>query len=122
MSRAFSRFLDGDVIYSFKRSPGVMLAAALVAVCIVAAMFAPWVAPHNPFDLKTLNLLEAFTPPAWSAKGNPSFLLGTDGREPWEWEAVMPNVVRGETVWFFARAYDGWGQSSDSARVGVVAL
>jgi hypothetical protein len=50
------------------------------------------------------------------------FLLGTDGREPWEWEAVMPNVARGETVWFFARAYDGWGQSSDSVRVGVVAL
>jgi peptide/nickel transport system permease protein len=36
------------------------------------------VAPHNPFDLKTLNLLDAFTPPSWTAKGNPTYLLGTD--------------------------------------------
>jgi peptide/nickel transport system permease protein len=94
MSRAFSRFLDGDVVYSFKRSPGVILAAALVAVCIVAAMFAPWVAPHNPFDLKTLNLLEAFTPPAWTAKGNPSFLLGTDdqGRD------VLSTIIHGSRM------------------------
>src|SRR4029453_16783455 len=33
---------------------------------------------HNPFDLKTLNLLDAFTPPAWSAKGDPSYFLGND--------------------------------------------
>ncbi len=73
------RFLDGDIFYSFKRSPVVVLAAVLVAVIILAALFAPWVAPHNPFDLKTLNLLDAFTPPAWiQGKGNPAFLLGTD--------------------------------------------
>jgi peptide/nickel transport system permease protein len=41
-------------------------------------VFAPWIAPHNPFDLKTLNLLDAFTPPAWSDKGNPGYFLGTD--------------------------------------------
>ena len=30
-----------------------------VAVCVLAALFAPWLAPHNPFDLKTLNLSDA---------------------------------------------------------------
>jgi peptide/nickel transport system permease protein len=49
-----------------------------VLAYIVAALFAPWVAPHNPFDLKTLNLLDAFTPPAWSERGNPAYFLGTD--------------------------------------------
>jgi hypothetical protein len=49
------------------------------------------------------------------------FLLGTDERDPWEWDAVMPNVAVGETVYFYARAYDSWGQSSDSRRVAVVA-
>ena len=55
------RFLGGDVFYSFKRRPGVMIAAALTAICFGAALLAPWVAPHNPFDLRTLNLLDAFT-------------------------------------------------------------
>jgi peptide/nickel transport system permease protein len=55
-----------------------MLAGAIVAVYVIAALFAPWVAPHNPFDLRTLNLLDAFTPPAWSERGNPTYFLGTD--------------------------------------------
>ena len=72
------RFLDGDVFYSFKRSPLVIVAAAITLVCILAALFAPWVTPHNPFDLKTLNLLDAFTPPAWTPNGKATYLLGTD--------------------------------------------
>jgi peptide/nickel transport system permease protein len=75
---AFTRVLDSDIFYSFKRSPLVMVAAAIVVAYIFAALFAPWVAPHNPFDLKTLNLLDAFTPPAWVERGNPQYLLGTD--------------------------------------------
>jgi peptide/nickel transport system permease protein len=75
---AVRRFFAGDVFYSFKRSPLTIAAAVITAVCILAALFAPWVAPHNPFDLKTLNLLDAFTPPAWTPRGNPTYLLGTD--------------------------------------------
>ncbi len=48
------------------------------ATIILAAIFAPWVAPHDPFDLRTLNLLDAFTPPAWTAQGTRGYLLGTD--------------------------------------------
>jgi peptide/nickel transport system permease protein len=45
---------------------------------VVSAVFAIYVAPHNPFDLKTLNLLDAFTPPAFTGRGNPEYMLGTD--------------------------------------------
>jgi len=36
------------------------------------------VAPHNPFDLATLELSNALLPPAWTEGGQPAFLLGTD--------------------------------------------
>jgi peptide/nickel transport system permease protein len=75
---AVRRFFDGDVFFSFKHSPLTIVAAAIVLVCIFAAVFAPWVAPHNPFDLKTLNLLDAFTPPVFTGRGNPTYFLGTD--------------------------------------------
>src|SRR6185436_13463946 len=39
---------------------------------------APCVAPHYPFDLRTRNLLAAFTPPSWTERGNKSYFLGTD--------------------------------------------
>lgn len=88
------RFLDGDVFYSFKRSPLTMVAAALTLASVVAALFAGWLAPHNPFDLKTLNLLDAFTPPAWVERGNPAYLLGTDdqGRD------VLSTIMYGSRV------------------------
>ena len=74
----FRRFLDGDIFFSFKRSPLVIAAAVITLICILAALLAPWVAPHNPFDLKTLNLLDAFTPPAWTPTGRSTYVLGTD--------------------------------------------
>jgi peptide/nickel transport system permease protein len=55
-----------------------MVAAVLAVVCVFGAVFAPWVAPHNPFDLATLELSNARLPPAWQAGGNPSFVFGTD--------------------------------------------
>ena len=42
------------------------------------AVFAPWVSPHNPFDLATLNLSDARLPPAWMDEGSRRYLLGTD--------------------------------------------
>ena len=72
------RLIDSDLFYSFRRRPGVVVATTLVAIIVLSAVFAPWVAPHNPFDLKTLNLLDAFTPPAFTGKGNPQYFLGTD--------------------------------------------
>jgi peptide/nickel transport system permease protein len=32
----------------------------------------------NPFDLKTLNLLDALSPPAWLPGAKPGYLFGTD--------------------------------------------
>jgi len=75
---ALRRFLDGDILFSFKRSPATIVALATLVICILAAVFAPWIAPHNPFDLKTLNLLDAFTPPVFSTNGTRNYLLGTD--------------------------------------------
>lgn len=72
------RFLDSDVFYSFKRSPLIMAAAAVTVICILGAVFAPILAPHNPFNLASLNLLDAFTPPSWTASGKAQYLLGTD--------------------------------------------
>jgi len=74
----WGRWRDSDVWHSFKRSPTAIVAAVIAAVCLFCSLFAPWVAPHNPFDLATLNLMDSRLPPAWMDSGNPSYLLGTD--------------------------------------------
>lgn len=75
---AWRRFLEGDLWYSFRHSPVAQIAALLVFVCTFCALFAPWVAPHNPFDLSTIELADAQLPPAWLPEGRATFLLGTD--------------------------------------------
>ena len=72
------RLGNSDVGYSFRTSPVAIAAATIAFICIFCAVFANWVAPHNPFDLSTLELSEARLPPAWDPLGSVKFLLGTD--------------------------------------------
>ena len=78
MRSALARFWDHDLAYSFRRSPVTIAAAILTLVCVAGAVFAPWLAPTNPFDAASLSLDSAFLPPAWTADGRAAHLLGTD--------------------------------------------
>lgn len=74
----FAAVLDGDIAYSFRRSPVAILAALVTLGLIMAAILAPWIAPHDPFDVASLLLINSELPPSWAEGGDPRFLLGTD--------------------------------------------
>jgi peptide/nickel transport system permease protein len=114
---------DSDVAYSFRQSPAAILAALLALVFVIAAVFAPWVAPHNPFDLATLELANARLPPAWLPDGQMVFLLGTDdqGRDILSaliygarislavgLASVILSVIVGVTLGLLAGFWGGW--------------
>lgn len=72
-------FLDSDFFYSFKRSPVAVVSFVVASILILSAVFAPLIAPYNPFDPATLNLMNGFTPPGEpNAFTGESFFLGTD--------------------------------------------
>jgi peptide/nickel transport system permease protein len=77
-SNALTRFFDGDVWHSFRASKITMLAAVVAFICVFCAVFAELVAPHKPFDLATLELMDSRLPPAWMEGGSSKYLLGTD--------------------------------------------
>jgi peptide/nickel transport system permease protein len=87
-------FRDSDILYSFRRSPVTIAAALATLVCIGSALLAPWVAPHDPFDLASVSLLDAFSPPAWEAGGNAAYPLGTDdqGRD------ILSTIIYGARI------------------------
>ena len=91
------RWRHSDLGHSFLSSPIAMFAAAVFAVCVVAALGAGWLAPHDPFDLTTLDLADARLPPAWMEGGQPRFLLGTDdqGRD------ILSAVMHGARISLF---------------------
>lgn len=77
---ALARALHSDIVYSFLRSPAAVLASLVALTLILAAVFAPLFATQNPFDLATLDLMDARNPPRWLDGGEPRFLLGTDNQ------------------------------------------
>ncbi|WP_372825335.1 ABC transporter permease [Polaromonas sp.] len=127
MKTALSRLWDGDIGYSFRTSPVAMAAAAVALICIFCSVFAGFVAPHNPFDLTTLELSDARLPPAWSEGGSTKYLLGTDdqGRDILSalmygarvslavgFASVLLSVVFGVGLGLLAGFYGGWIDSA----------
>ncbi len=118
------RALDSDLFYAFKRSPVAMVSAVFALVLIMSAIFAPLIAPTNPFDPASLNLMNGFTPPLeLNAFTGETFLLGTDdqGRDVFStilygmqislfvgFAAVTFAVVLGMFLGLLAGYFGGW--------------
>lgn len=118
------RALDSDLFYAFKRSPVAMVSAVFALVLIMSAIFAPLIAPTNPFDPASLNLMNGFTPPLeLNAFTGETFLLGTDdqGRDVFStilygmqislfvgFAAVTFAVVLGMFLGLLAAYFGGW--------------
>ena len=73
------QFLASDFVFDFKRSPIALVAAVIVLFLFLLALFAPFVAPTNPFNPASLNLMNGFTPPMTpNLFTGESFVMGTD--------------------------------------------
>ena len=87
-------FFAGDIWYSFTRSPLVIISAVFLVVAVLAATFAPLVAPYDPFDLASIDLLDAETPPMEESFAGNTFWLGTDdqGRD------ILSTIIYGARI------------------------
>ncbi|ROU03001.1 ABC transporter permease [Histidinibacterium lentulum] len=93
-----ARLWDSDIAWSFRHSPVAIVAAVVAVGMIFAAIFAPWIAPSDPFHPASLNLMDGFTPPGTpnAFTGN-TFLLGTDdqGRD------ILSTILYGARISLF---------------------
>ncbi|HEY9345191.1 MAG TPA: ABC transporter permease [Inquilinus sp.] len=72
------RFLDSDLAWRFRRSPIAIIALVVTLLMAAGAILAPLIAPQDPFDAASLDLMNSLIPPAFEAQGDPQFPLGTD--------------------------------------------
>src|SRR5690606_7750391 len=80
MSDTLRRWWDSDIAWSWRHSPVALVSTVMLALMLVGSLGAPWVAPHNPFDLATVNLMDALKPPVWQEGGDGLHWLGTDSQ------------------------------------------
>jgi peptide/nickel transport system permease protein len=96
-----ARFLDSDLWYSFTRSWITMAAAAITVLLILAAIFAPLIAPNDPLNLQTLSLMDGSKPPFWSPGGEWKFPLGTDQQGRCVYSSILYGMRISLIVGFF---------------------
>ncbi len=80
MRRRLFQLWDSDLAYAWRSSHIAVVASIILLLLLIGSLGADWVAPHNPFDLASINLIDALTPPIWMDGGNPHYLLGTDSQ------------------------------------------
>ena len=66
---------DLPLTYRILHEPRAVFGLIVLGLMLLAAVFAPWLSPHDPLEQ---DLLSSFLPPSWQANGDPVFLLGTD--------------------------------------------
>lgn len=90
----WTRFKQSDFIYHFRRDKVAMFSFAIFVALLAAALLSPLIAPFNPYDLATIDILDSELPPSWQDMGDERFLLGTDvqGRD------ILSTILYGSRV------------------------
>ncbi len=94
------------------RTPLAAAGAAVILLCLLAAIFAPVLAPHNPYDLTSLQLMDRLKPPMWLEGGSASFPLGTDDQG----RGILSTILYGLRTSFLV----GFGAVALALTIGAV--
>ncbi len=76
----WQRFRSSYFLYSFLRDPVAMGSFVILSVLALSAFGAPVIAPHNPYDTTTIDIMDAELPPVWMDGAESRFPLGTDAQ------------------------------------------
>jgi len=66
-------------VRDFMQSRIALCGLALLVIVLFLALFAPWIAPQNPYDLSKLDLMDSKLAPGAQSMMGSTFWLGTDG-------------------------------------------
>ena len=95
-------FFGSDFLYRFRTDPVAVGAATVVALFVLAALFAPWLSPMNPHDPAQIDIMNSEMPPAWEDGGDPAFLFGTDAQGRDLLSAILYGLRISITIGLFA--------------------
>jgi len=74
----WQRFKESYLLYSFRRDRVAMVSFGVLVFLIIVGILAPVVAPFNPYDAESIDIMNSEIPPVWMEEGETSFLFGTD--------------------------------------------
>ena len=76
----WARIRQSDLVYYFLKDKVAMVCMAVFLGYVALALLSPWIAPHDPYDQASYDIMDAELPPSWLEGGDERFLLGTDNQ------------------------------------------
>lgn len=67
-----------SLLRRFLSDPVALISGIIFLLLVLMALFAPLLAPQNPYDLMQIDIMDSEMPPSWQPGGDDRFLLGTD--------------------------------------------
>ena len=85
LRNGWEQLLQSDLLFYYRRDKVAIAASLTFVILALMALFSPWIAPFDPYDLTQIDLMDSEMPPVWLPEADPRFLLGTDdqGRDLW---------------------------------------
>ncbi len=90
-------FFSGEFFHNYRRNSSAIIGSIIIFIFLLMVSIGPLLTPQNPYNIKELDLADAFKPPAWINGGDSRYLLGTDaqGRD------ILSSVVYGSRISLF---------------------
>jgi peptide/nickel transport system permease protein len=94
---ALQRFLATELAYNWKKSASAIAGTIIVIFFMGMIAIGPSLVSQDPYDVRQLELMDAFKPPVWLEGGSSQYLLGTDqqGRD------MLASIIYGARISLF---------------------
>ncbi len=91
------RFLASELAHNWRRNASAIAGTAIILFFALLVLIGPSLVAQDPYDVRQLDLMDAFKPPVWLEGGSPQYWLGTDqqGRD------VLASIVYGARISLF---------------------
>ncbi|MGL1932470.1 MAG: ABC transporter permease [Desulfotalea sp.] len=73
-------FKNSYFLFNFLRDPIALTSFVVLAFLVIVSFGAPIIAPHDPYNPSTIDIMDSELPPVWEAGSDSNFLLGTDSQ------------------------------------------
>ena len=90
-------FWASEFVHNFRGNISAMIGGVIILFFIFIVAFGPSLVRQNPYDIASLQLIDAYKPPVWLSGGDPNYILGTDGQG----RDVLASIVYGTRISLF---------------------
>jgi peptide/nickel transport system permease protein len=116
-SSVLRRFAASELALNWRRSVSAVAGTVIILGFVIMIAAGPYLTAQNPYDVRQLDIMEAFKPPMWLEGGSAQFILGTDqqGRDVWA------SIVYGSRISLFIGIAAMAGSAAIGATLGLIA-